>query len=300
MTLHTFGAAGTYVCSKFAAVGFPDAESLALARALGAALVLLVLALTVLPRPRFSPRDWLALAGLGLLLTWGNQYLFLRGMRTTATGHPALLYALTPALVLLLNSLLRRTLPSGRRLLGVVIALAGVFVLLQPWNQASVARELRVGDFWLLWAVLAWAIYTIVAGPLCQKHGTATVTAWSLILGGVLFIPIAGSALWRLELNQVSGQAWGGLLWMILVTSVAMMFIWNFLLRFLHPVEVSICTNAQPIATVLLTAVLTSLGILAGEQDLSPRFLFGLVLVLVGIAVVQWQPSWLRSKSLAG
>ena len=89
MATHVILAAGTYVFGKAAAVGFPNAETLTLARALGAALLLLLLTGWVIPRPQFTIKEWLRILGFGILLVPLNQYSFLRGLRHTVPSHPA-------------------------------------------------------------------------------------------------------------------------------------------------------------------------------------------------------------------
>ena len=287
MAAHVILAAGTYVLGKEAAVGFADPGALTLARALGAAVCLLLLSGWAIPRPRFTAGEWLRLLILGIILVPLNQYTFLRGLKLTAPSHPALLYALTPLGVLLLASVLERRWPSRRNVGGVLAALLGVVIILRPWEQGAAVVEMRSGDLWVLAAVLAWVVYTVAAGRTCQERDPRAVTAWSLILGALVMTPISGHTLVTMDFAAVHLGAWLGLVYMVLITSVAMMLAWNLLLRYLGPVQVAICTNAQPPATAALSAVLAGLGILSGEQDLGPLFWLGTVLVVAGVALVQ-------------
>jgi len=287
MVTHVILAAGTYIFGKEATVGFPDPGALTLARALGAAVCLLLLSGWAIPRPRFTVGEWLRLLILGIILVPLNQYAFLRGLKLTAPSHPALLYALTPLGVLLLASVLKRRWPSARNAGGVLAALAGVVAILRPWEQRAAVAEMRSGDLWILVAVLAWVVYTVAAGRTCQEHDPRAVTAWSLILGALVMTPISGHRLLTMDFAAVHLGAWLGLVYMVLITSVAMMLAWNLLLRYLGPVQVAICTNAQPPTTAALSALLSGLGVLRGEQDLGPLFWLGTVLVVAGVALVQ-------------
>lgn len=287
MVTHVILAAGTYVFGKEAAVGFPDPGALTLARALGAAVCLLLLSGWAIPRPRFSPGEWMRLLGLGIILVPLNQYTFLRGLQQTVPSHPALLYALTPLGVLLLASTMDRELPSRRKVGGVLMALVGVVILLRPWEQGQAIAEIRTGDFWVLVGVVAWVVYTVAAGRTCQEHDPRVVTAWSLILGALAMTPIAGRALLTMDHSLVPLVAWLGLAYMVIMTSVVMMLAWNLLLRHLGPLEVAICTNAQPPATAALSALLAGLGLVSSHQDLSALFWLGTVLVIAGVALVQ-------------
>jgi drug/metabolite transporter (DMT)-like permease len=287
MATHVSLASGTYVFAKAAAVGFPDAATLTLARALGAALLLLLLTSSVIPRPQFRLKEWLRILVFGILLVPINQYSFLRGLRHTVPSHPALFYALTPLGVLVLASGLRQKLPAGRKVMGVLFALVGVYFILRPWETGETIKEIRTGDFWILGAVLAWVIYTVLARQTCQDHDPRVVTAWSLILGALVMTPIGGHSLLTMDYSVIRPAAWAGLAWMIVMTSVLMMLVWNVLLHYLGPVEVAICTNAQPPATAALSALMAGVGLLSSDQDLGLIFCLGMVLIVTGVVLVQ-------------
>ena len=287
MATHVFLASGTYVFAKAAAVGFPDAETLTLARALGAGLILLLLTGWLIPRPQFTLKDWLKILGFGILLVPLNQYSFLRGLRHTVPSHPALFYALTPLGVLLLSSGLQQRMVPKSKVFGVLLALVGVCIVLRPWQAGETIKELRTGDLWVLCAVLAWVVYTVLVGRTCQDHDPRVVTAWSLILGAVVMIPIGGYSLLTMDYGAIPLAAWTGLAWLVVLTSVVMMLVWNLLLSYLGPVEVAICTNAQPPTTALLAALMAGAGFLTGEQDLGLLFWLGLTIILTGVLFVQ-------------
>jgi len=287
MALHVTCASATYIFGKAAALGFNNPEVLTLLRATGAALIFLLLTGTLIPRPRFSLREWGQLCWFGLLVVPCNQYCFIKGLQYTVPSHPALLYALTPLGVLLLDSLLQRHLPPAIKMAGVCLALCGVVVILRPWTEDEAFRQIRMGDFWILGAVLSWVVYTIAARAACRQHDPRVVTAWSLVLGALMMVPLALPGLAAMDFTVIPVDAWLSLAWLAVVTSVVMMLLWNFLLHDLGSVEVAICTNAQPPTTALLTALLVGLGWLDRQQDLGFLFFSGMLLVICGVVLVQ-------------
>ena len=95
---------------------------------------------------------------------------------------------------------------------------------------------------------------------------------------------IAGTPEWQDEegtdFSAISVRGWIGLAWLGVVTSTVMMLLWNTLLRHLEPVQVAICSNAQPAATAALAGALAAASYLHGSQDLGPLFWTGTVLRL--------------------
>jgi len=287
MALHVFFAAGTFIFSKAAAMSFANPMVLTVSRGLGAAVILLMLTGWKIPRPDFTLREWFWLLGLGVLLVPLNQYCFLRGLELSVPGHSALMYAMTPLGVLLLYSARKRKIPSFQKLSGIFIAFSGVVVVLRPWTSGVRISELRTGDLWLILAVSCWVVYTVLASDICRKKNAITVTAWSLILGVLIMLPMAAGPIRNFDFSAVSTSGWFGLGYMIVITSITMMMLWNVLLQYLTPVQVAITTNAQPPATALLAALTAIVGLLPGDQDLGRMFILGMVLSLSGVMVIQ-------------
>jgi len=287
MALHVLGAAGTFIFSKAAAVSFANPMVLTVIRGIGSAVIFLMFTGWKIPRPDFTLREWFGLLGLGVLLVPLNQYCFLKGLELTVPGHSAIFYAMTPLGVLLLSSIRVRKMPSLRKFFGIFIAFSGVVIILKPWGSGAQISEMRTGDLWLISAVFCWVLYTVLASDICRRKNALTVTAWSLILGVLVMLPMAAGSMMAFDFSAVSPAGWFGLGYMIVITSCVMMILWNILLQHLTPVQVAITTNAQPPATTLLVAVAAAAGILPGHQDLGFLFFLGMVLSLSGVIIIQ-------------
>ena len=289
MTLHVFLAAGTYVFGKSASHGVADPAALTLLRGLGASVLCLSLTGSVIPRPRFSKREWIEVALLGVLLVPMNQYLFIAGLKDTVASHPALIYAMTPVGVLALGAFVDRRAPPRLWLLGTALALAGVLVVLEPWSDDKALVAVRGGDFLILIGLLVWVVYTVWVSRLAKRCDPRTVTVWTLVLGTLVFIPVGAEPLFRVQFDALSSQTWFGIAWLSVITSTVMMLLWNQMLRRLAPVQVAVCANAQPAATALLGSVLAMAGVVSHDPGLTSTFWIGTLLVIAGVFAVQWR-----------
>lgn len=287
MFMHVSLSAGTYIFGKTAALAFPDPKILTAYRAFGAMVIFLLLTGRFIPKPSFTKKDWFIIFLLGVLLVPLNQYCFLYGMQYTVPSHPAIFYSLTPIGVLICSSIIRFKLPGLMQIGGIIISFGGVLVILRPWESGVSAQELRVGDIWILAAVLSWIVYTVIASRMCKKYDAITVTSWSLILGAILVFPIVIHSFFYVDLSLISVKAWMSLTWLIVITSVVMMLVWNILLKNLDPVKVAISSNLQPPTTVLLAVLLSFTGFLDSNQDTGIIFFAGMLLILSGVTVLQ-------------
>ena len=279
MVAHTFVSAGTYLMAA-GALATLDGLELAWLRFLGAGLLFFVL-LRLTGRPLLPPpevRGWavgLALVGLPL-----NQGFFLSGLKRSTPTHAAILYALTPACVLLGGHWFLGERISRRKAAGVAIAFCGVLVVMLE-RGLDLRAEALYGDLLLLLGVVAWAVFTVWGRPLVHRFGALTTSGWVHILGAascLLFGPFLVRPLG--QLSQVGGWAWAGLLYLIVGTSFVAYLLWTFALKRLPSASVAVFTNFQPVATALLTWLF--LG-----RPVSPGEILGGVLVIAGITTLQ-------------
>lgn len=276
MTLHTCISAGTYLLGKIAADALPTLV-LGLLRFLIAGAGFLVLArirgLDLWPLARADWRTYLWLGFLGVAL---NQVAFLGGLAFTLPSHAALLYALTPTVVLLMAWARGQERPGPRKLMGLVLAFAGVVVLLAGRRgTAALPPRWILGDLMILVAVVAWAGYTVASRPMVLKHGAQRATTLSILFGLAVFSPLGALGLPRLHPASVPPMAYLGLM-----TSVVSYLLWFHALSLKEPSRVAIASNAQPVVTALL-------GWIFFNQPITLPFVAGAALVAAGVLLAQ-------------
>ena len=283
---HTFVSAGTYLFAKRALVEIP-ALPLGLLRFIGASCLLSIMLLRLRPPgQRLPPRD--AVRKLLLLSFVGvpvNQGFFLYGLQLSTAAHAALLYTLTPLFVLLLAQAFLGEAPGWRTAAGTALALGGtVWVLLQ--RGLDLSRGPLFGDLLLLVAVVAWAVYTAEGREVVARFGALATIAWTIIGGTLLYLPLGiGSLLvpaHRAEIARASAEAWFGLAYLIVMTSVVAYLIWYWALAFLPAARVAIFSNLQPLATAALA------WLFFGER-ITWAFIAGAVVVIAGVLLAQWK-----------
>ena len=286
LCVHTLLSAGTYLWAKRALAEIP-ALPLGLLRFAGASLLLGAMLLRLRPTgQRLPPRsEWRKVIVLGFIAVPINQGFFLFGLQLSTAAHAALLYTLTPLFVLLLAQLLIGEFPGWRAAAGAVLALAGtVFVLLQ--RGLDLSRGPLIGDLLLLIAVVAWAIYTAEGREMVTRHGALPVIAWTLIGGTLLYLPLGFVSLLspsnRADIAGASREAWWGLVYLCVITSVVAYLLWYWGLKHLAAARVAIFTNLQPLATAFLAHVFFGERVTGG-------FLAGAAAVISGVLLAQWR-----------
>jgi drug/metabolite transporter (DMT)-like permease len=229
-------------------------------------------------RPIERADQW-KLLGLGGLAIPLNQGLFLYGLQWTTAGHSALLYALTPMFVLMLAAWSLREKITFWRTAGILIAFAGVVVVLLE-KGIVLSPSQFLGDVLVLVAVVAWAYYTVLGKPLIKKYGAMVVTSRAMTYGTLMFMPVGLYSMRDFVPGVVATDAWLGLLYCAIMTSVISYTIWYWALKFIDAAQVAVFNNIQPVVAAFFA------WLLLGEP-LTTAFIGGGILVLIGVIITE-------------
>ncbi len=276
LVLQTLISSGTYLAAKRALVDVPW-PALLLLRNVGAAglfiPLFLVTAGPVLPPGRHRRRVVL----LGVLAVPLNQALFLAGLTWTTPAHAALLYTLTPALVLAWSVAAGQERFEGRKLAGLALALGGAALVVLE-RAKSVGAGVRGGDILVFGAVLAWAAFTVLGKPLVESAGPVRATGWALMTGALFVVPAGARPLARVPFAHLHAAVWASLAFLVLLTSFVSYLCWYFALAHVQPSQAAVFTNLQPVLTAAASWALF-------EEPITPRLVLGGAAVIAGVLV---------------
>jgi drug/metabolite transporter (DMT)-like permease len=230
--------------------------------------------LASLPRRPFSRRDWLLL----LTVSWAGfalpQVLLAHGIARSSGTNGALLSPLEPIGILIGGALLFRERLTPWRLLAVGLGTLGALCIVA---QSGARPELGdpLGDALIAAGHLAWAIYTLAAKPLLERHDPGRVSLWAVLLS----IPV----LLALAVGEPidPARALPALGWVVVLAVTANALgplAWNWALR-----SISVGTMAAFIFVQPLIGLLAGRALLA--EPVGPLALLGGGLILVGVTL---------------
>lgn len=241
----------------------PDCPlTMALLRALPAGLLLLLL-VRQLPQGRWWGRVFL-LGALNFSLFW--SLLFVAAYRLPG-GVAATLGALQPLLVI---GLARLSLGTPIRSLAIAGALAGMLgVALLVLTPQATLDPLGVAAGLL--SALSMALGVVLSRRWQPPASTLTFTAWQLVAGGVLLIPLV--LLLEPAPPSLSLPNLAGIAYLSLIGAALTYLLWFRGIARLEPATVSSLGFLSPLSAVLL-------GWMLLQQSLSPLQLLGMAVVL--------------------
>ncbi len=219
-------------------------------------------------------RDWLTLAGLGLVGHCVYQYCFVGGVARTSVANSSLMLAASPVVITILG----RERPTRMHWIGTLLSLAGIYIVVRSGGRT--AGQSLAGDVLMAAAVLCWATYTIASQPLMERHSPVGVTALSMAIGTGLYVPLAVPSLSRVTWPTVSLQTWLALLYSAILSICVAYVIWYVGVRELGTSRTAVYSNLMPIAALVTAAVWL-------HEPVGPGKLAGAALVLAGVALTR-------------
>lgn len=253
-------------------------------RLVGAALVFWLLPTA---RSRFSVpvRDRWGIAGCALLGIFGNQALFLIGLRSTTATHATLLVATIPIFTLLATVLLENERVRPMAILGITLAFSGIAYLVGTEGMA-LGGETVVGDLFVVGNALVYGFYLVLVRPYVARHGSTLVVSWGFLSGALyaipfvilapLVVPELGSVDAVLDVPRAT--------WLLVAYVVAVPTVFTYLtnawaLRFASSTAVSVWIYAQPTVAALLAWFFL-------DEVPTVRLVGAAILVFAGIGLV--------------
>lgn len=230
-----------------------------------------------------------------LMLCLGNGAVSWAEQRVPS-GLAALLVAVVPLWMVLLDWLR----PQGARprvlvMAGVVVGLAGLFVLIGPDSLSGHGAVDLVGAIVLIAGSLAWA-----AGSIYTRYGTvpesAVMSTGVQMIGGsaaLLIVGVARGELAMLHPAQISAHSWEGWIYLVTFGSLLGFTAYIYLLQNVSPAKASTYAYVNPLVAVLL-------GWAIAGETVTARSLAAAAIILGGVAMITLSQNGTASKATSG
>lgn len=130
---------------------------------LALAILLVLYGRRLVAQRRALLERWGVVVALGVLGNGCFNLFLYVGLQSTTAGNALLLNSAAPAFILVLAFLTGQGRPTLRMASGVLLSLAGVAVIVSRGSLAALASlQVNRGDLWVLAAMVAWSVYTVV------------------------------------------------------------------------------------------------------------------------------------------
>ncbi len=114
------------------------------------------------------------------------QFTYLEAIRHTNAGTATVLQYTSPVMIMAYACFAARRVPLKKEVLCVLLAIGGTYILATHGNPKAMAIT-PAGLVWGIVSAVAMTTYSLLPVELTKKHSGITVTAWGMLVAGIVF-----------------------------------------------------------------------------------------------------------------
>lgn len=199
------------------------------------------------------------------------------------SGLASLISTLSPFCVLVLNLLLGYEKISVKTIIGIGLAMFGIFLIYQNSLTELLIPEYRQGIFAMLLAVLSWAVGTILL-----KRGSQN--ALTILMNICIQMLIAGVILTSIQCYitpNISTETWSlksifAMIYLAIFGSVVGYIAFSYLLTQLPATKVTVLSYVNVVVALFL-------GWLILDETITSRIIAAAILIISGVVIVNYK-----------
>ena len=271
---------GTFIAGRVLALALPAAVGSLLRYVVALATLLFAARWLEGGLPRLTRRQVIGTLLLGATGILAYNLFFLGALARLPASRTSLIIALNPVVTIAAASLLLGERMNPRRWSGVVVALAGVWIVVSRGDVlGSVTGSVGVGESLMFGGVCSWAAYTLIGRRVLRELTPLAATTYASLWGAAMLAVVAAPDLRELALTDLTPPVVLSALYLgVLGTSVA--FVWYYqAVQRLGASRTVIFNNLVPVFGA-------TFGVLLLGEPLLPSMLLGGAVAVGGVMLV--------------
>ncbi|MBA2667777.1 MAG: DMT family transporter [Trueperaceae bacterium] len=218
-----------------------------------------------------------------------HTFVYLALASTTVTSA-VLIASTVPVVIPVLSWLLYRDRITRRQALGIALSFVGALTVVMRGDPGALASlRLDAGALWMVAAVPAWSLYTVLLKVVPKAFPPRTLLLSTTIAGLLLLLPLYA---WRVaagEVLPVRLDTAAAVLYVGAFASVLAFLFWNRGVATIGPNRAGLFIHLMPLFGALLAFLFLS-------ETLAPYHLVGAVLVVSGVMVARRSPTDVNAR----
>lgn len=179
------------------------------------------------------------------------QYSYFQTIEWSNAGTATVIQYLGPALIVVWVCFRTKRLPQTKEVLGVILAVTGIFLIATHGNPTSLALSQKALIMGLLSAVSV-VVYTIKPAGLQKQFATPLVLAWGMLIGGAVLMVVFRPWNYQVIFDR---EAFAAVAFIILFGTMAGFSMYLTGVKMIGSVKASLVSCVEPVASMMLTAV---------------------------------------------
>lgn len=212
-----------------------------------------------------------------------NMLTFFKGLSYTSPIMGAVLMVTTPMIVLVLSAILIKERMENRKIIGILLGLAGTITLILYGKSMVNAPNATLGNILVFVNAVSYGFYLIIVKKLMDKYKALSFVKWIYFFGFLMVIPFGWSEFQAVDWAIVPTSAFLKI-GFVVVFSTFLTYLLNLLsMKELKPTTVAVFIYLQP-----LFASIFAIGL--GKDELSWVKIGSALLIFIGVYLVTIKP----------
>ena len=245
----------------------------------GAVLFLIVHTLFV--KEKVERKDLAPLAISAFFGVAANMLMFFKGLAITSPINGSVLMLVTPVFVLVLSTIIYKESLHWQKVSGVLMAAVGALFLIGGWRLRFEADKV-VGDIFIIFNALSYAIYLVYVRKLMRKYSPITVSKWNFLFGFLFVLPFGLEELKAVDWSLYGSVEWGIIAFVLLGTTFLTYLLNAYALGHASATLVGSYIYLQPV-------VATILAIIWKQDELNTLKVIYILTIFAGVYLVSFK-----------
>lgn len=226
-----------------------------------------------------------------------NYFGFMQGISFTTPSNAQIMIQIGPMALIVLGLLVFKERLRRLQVVGFILASIGMVLFYhdQLTNFIASAAQYRLGNIWIIFAALTWALYAVLQKHLVRTYAPQQINVLLYGIGALMFLPMVRFG----ELAALNGWQWGVMIFLGANTLIAYGTLGE-ALKLAPANMVSMIITLNPMLTLLLLALLSALEVTwIHSETMSWIGYVGAVVVVAGAILVVSRREYGQPKTVA-
>lgn len=213
------------------------------------------------------------------------------GLQYTSASNTGWIIGITPVFMALLGLLFFKEKLNFAKTSGIIIAFAGLFLLISRGDISHLVMISNKGDYLVLVSALTWSIYSIVNKKITVDYPPLMTILFLFIMMMIIIAPFTLNYSTVYALQFLSAKVWLAVIFLGLFCSGIAYVLWAQALKEMESTKVGAFLYFEPFVTVFAAWMIL-------EEKLTLLMLFSGILITAGVMLVNLRPSsfkWLKT-----
>lgn len=230
-------------------------------------------------KEKIERKDWAIIVVAALLMGVTRKVMMMFGLSRTSPIDGSIIATMVPLLVLVVSVIAGIDRLSVRKVLGLLMGMAGALAVILTSNSQHHDKSELLGNVMMICSGVVTALYMVFFKRLAAKYRVTTLLRAIYTISALVVLPFGWHSITSEHFSNFDTHVWLAALFVLVVPTYLPNLLLNYSLRFVPPTVSSSYTYIQPLLAVALSV---AMGLDHLHAD---TFIFALML-FVGVWLV--------------